>query len=296
VADVIRTHPVTVLSAPPTVQQYVLTARRAGELPDDLAIRTAVIGSATVPPALVHGLVGQLGVQDVVIGYGLTEATGVCTMTRRGDPIDLVCGSIGRPIDGVHARVWAPHATDHPVVGEIEVRGDNVMAGYLGDPDATAEVMHDGWLRTGDVGWIGDDGYVRIAGRARDMVIVGGFNVYPAEIEHVLAEHPLVREAAVVGVPDDRLGEVTAAFVVPEEGTREHGALAGELAAWCGDRLANFKVPRRIWTLDGLPREATDKIAKARLQDLAREFLDGAGGPYAGPNGRPPADHRSTDA
>ncbi len=273
VADVVRTHPVAFLNAPPAVQQYILAARRAGEIPGELAIRTAVIGSAIVPPVLVQGLVDELGVDDVIIGYGLTEATGVCTMTRPGDPLDLVCGTIGRPIDGVRARIWAPDATGHPVVGEIEITGDNVMAGYLDDPDATAEVIHDGWLRTGDLGWIGDDGYVRIAGRARDLVIVGGFNVYPAEIEHALAEHPHVREAAVVGVPDERLGEITVAFVVPADGTGQDGAGEEDLVGWCRERLANFKVPRRVWAVDRLPRGSVGKVAKLELRERAVELL-----------------------
>ncbi|MGI5267690.1 AMP-binding protein [Nonomuraea sp. CA-218870] len=268
IAEIVRTLPVAVLNAPPAAQQYVVAARRNGGIPGELSIRVAVIGSAIVPPALVRDLKQELGVGDVVIGYGLTEATGVCTMTRRGDPLDLVCDTIGRPIDGVRARIWAPGATGAPVVGEIEVTGSNVMAGYLDDPEATAEVMRDGWLRTGDLGWIGDDGYVRIAGRARDMVIVGGFNVYPAEVEHVLADHPAVADAAVVGVPDDRLGEVTAAFVVASGELDE-----SELLTWCRERLANFKVPRRVWILDELPRGAVGKIAKPRLQELAVDLL-----------------------
>lgn len=269
IAEVVRTLPVAVLNAPPAAQRYVIEARRTGQLPGDLAIRVAVLGSAIAPPALVRALKQELGVGDVVIGYGLTEATGVCTMTRPGDPLDLVCETIGRPIDGVRARVWAPPGTTgSPMIGEIEVTGSNVMAGYLDDPAATAEVMHDGWLRTGDLGWIGDDGYVRIAGRARDMVIVGGFNVYPAEIEHVLAEHPSVTEAAVVGVPDDRLGEVTAAFVVTTGGLDRD-----ELLAWCRQRLANFKVPRHLWVMDELPRAAVGKIAKPQLRELALDML-----------------------
>ncbi|WP_433496402.1 AMP-binding protein [Sphaerimonospora sp. CA-214678] len=273
VADVVRTHPIAFLNAPPAVQQYILAARRAGEIPGELSIRTAVIGSAIVPPVLVQGLIDELGVDDVIIGYGLTEATGVCTMTRPGDPLDLVCGTIGRPIDGVRARIWAPGATGHPVVGEIEITGDNVMAGYLDDPGATAEVIHDGWLRTGDLGWIGDDGYVRIAGRVRDLVIVGGFNVYPAEIEHTLAEHPHVREAAVVGVPDERLGEITVAFVVPADDGGQHEADEEDLVGWCRERLANFKVPRRVWAVDRLPRGSVGKVAKLELRERAAELL-----------------------
>jgi acyl-CoA synthetase (AMP-forming)/AMP-acid ligase II len=273
IVDLIRAGGISVLNAPPTAQAYVLEARRRGELPGDLGIRTAVIGSAIAPPELVRALVTELGVDDVIIGYGLTEATGVCTMTRRGDPLEIPCTTIGRAIDEVEVRICPTSAADagtseadaagEPRIGEIEVRGPNIMAGYLDDPQATADVMHDGWLRTGDLGWIGPDGNVRIAGRARDLVIVGGFNVYPAEIEHVLLDHPGVREAAVVGVPDQRLGEVTAAFVVGD-------ADPDELLAWCEQRLANFKVPRHIWPVAELPRNSVGKIIKADLAAQAR--------------------------
>ena len=287
IVALVRGGGVTVLNAPPTAQAYVLAARRAGQLPGDLGIRTAVIGSAIVPPDLVRGLVADLGVGDVVIGYGLTEATGVCAMTRRGDPIELVCGTIGRAIDGVRIRVRAADrraASGHHgafaggevEVGEIEVSGENVMAGYLDDPAATAEAVQDGWLRTGDLGWIGDDGYVRLAGRAKDLVIVGGFNVYPAEVENVLGSHPAVREAVVVGMPDDRLGEVTAAFVVP---SGQSDVDADALVAWCRDRLANFKVPRQVWVVDDLPRTAHGKVSRAELAARVSSGSAAAAGP-----------------
>jgi len=163
----------------------------------------------------------------------------------------------------------APPAHD---TGEIEVRGPNVMLGYLDDPAATADVMHDGWLRTGDVGSIGPDGYVRIVGRAKDMVIVGGFNVYPAEIEHVLAEHAGVAEAAAVGIPDERLGEVVVAFVVA---STTPPPPPETLLRWCHDRLANFKVPRRVWIVDSFPRAALGKIAKQALRERASSWLAG---------------------
>jgi acyl-CoA synthetase (AMP-forming)/AMP-acid ligase II len=274
IVDLVRAGGVAVLNAPPAAQAYVLAARRAGELPGDLGIRTAVIGSAIVPPSLIRGLVEDLGVADVVIGYGLTEATGVCTMTRRGDPVEVVCDSIGRGIDGVDVRIRATADAPggEPVVGEIEVRGDNVMAGYLDDPEATAEAIHDGWLRTGDLGWIGPDGYVHLAGRVKDLVIVGGFNVYPAEVEHALGEHPGVRDVAVVGVPDQRLGEVTAAFVV----AADPGGVDGDaLVTWCRPRLANFKVPRWFWFVDELPRTPLGKVSRKALGELATRMSSG---------------------
>ena len=296
-----------VVSAAPPVLRWLLAAAASGRLSRDTRIRTVVAGSAIVPPALIRELAETFGTQDVIIGYGLTEATGVCTMTRRGDPLDRICDTIGRPVPGVEVRVApavgpvrpadapdapdradaqdradavdgadavddtdAPDGTDGAHIGEIQVRGPNVMAGYWGDPGATAEVMDGEWLRTGDLGWIGPDGYVRIAGRAREMIIVGGFNVYPAEVEQVLNEHPDVAEAAVVGVPDDRLGEVAAAYVVPAPGARPDQAA---LIAWCRERLANFKVPRHVLALEALPRGAGGKVAKDELAHRARTEL-----------------------
>ena len=269
VVDLVRGGEVTVLSAPPTIQGYVLDARSSGRLPENLSIRIAVIGSAVVPPDLVRGLVDELGVRDVVVAYGLTEATGVCTMTRLGDPVGLVRETVGAPIDGVEVRVAPGSARRGPGnTGELEVRGATVMTGYLDDPRGTEEVLRGDWLRTGDLAWIGEDGYVRIVGRARELILVGGFNVYPAEVEHVLTEHPGVREAAVVGVPDARLGEVPVGFAVADEVRGE------ELIAWARERLADFKVPRHLWILDALPRGAVGKVAKSELTRLAAERLD----------------------
>lgn len=187
--------------------------------------------------------------------------------------MDLVCDTVGAAIPGVEVRIAPAADGSAPAdgasrVGEIEVRGHNVMAGYLEDQQATAEAMHDGWLRTGDIGWIGPDHYIRIVGRVKDVVVVGGFNVFPAEVEHVLAAHPVVAEAAVVGIPDERLGEVPVAFVVPTSPASASPA-PDELIAWCRDRLANFKVPRRVWLVDSLPRVTVGKVAKPELRDRA---------------------------
>jgi HIP---CoA ligase len=269
--------PPAVISAPPPVLRTILDAVNDGALPASTPVRTVITGSAIVSPALIRDLRAQLHVTDVINAYGLTEATGVCTMTRRGDPVERVCETIGRPIDGVEVRVAGGSTGGDPTVGELEVRGPNVMLGYLDDADATAEVMHDGWLRTGDLGRIDADGYVSIVGRAKDMVVVGGFNVYPAEVEQVLATHPAVTEAAAIGVPDERLGEVVVAFLVPA------GEPAGldrpgdeQLTAWCRAELANFKVPRRFWWVDDLPRAAAGKVAKADLHDRARVAMSEA--------------------
>ncbi|WP_051684235.1 AMP-binding protein [Blastococcus sp. URHD0036] len=260
-----RELPMSVLSAPPAALGYLLEAVRSGELPRPAALRTVVTGSAVVSPELVRAVVDELGAADVVVAYGLTEATGVVTMTRPGDPVELVCETIGAPVEDVAVRV----RPDGPpgTVGDLEVRGPTVMAGYLDDAAATAAAVDaDGWLRTGDLARIGDDGYVRIVGRSADTVIVGGFNVHPAEVERVLAAHPAVREAAVVGAPDERVGEVPVAFVVLRPGTAATGA---ELGAWCAGSLADFKVPRRLRLLEDLPRTAGGKVAREELRRLA---------------------------
>src|SRR5690606_31678540 len=163
-----------------------------------------------------------LGVTRVVTSYGLTEATGVCTITGPDDDAEVIAETSGAAIPDVEVRIV--NAEDREVApgtsGEIVVRGHNVMAGYLNDPTATAEAVREGWLHTGDVGILTEAGNLRIVDRLKDMVIVGGFNVYPAEIEHVLLEHPVVRQVAVIGVPDDRMGEVPVAFVVTEQDGR----------------------------------------------------------------------------
>jgi HIP---CoA ligase len=262
-----------VVNGPPPVLRSLLAALDSGQLSPRTRIRTVVTGSAIVPPALVRELAEKFGTEDVIIGYGLTEATGVCTMTRRGDPIELVCESIGAPLDGMEVRIGGNGDGESAKVGEIQVRGPNVMTGYWDNPDATDEVMDGDWLRTGDLGWVDEGGYVHIAGRSKDMVVVGGFNVYPAEVEHVLAEHPDVAEAAAVGVPDTRLGEVIAAFVVPAPGAKP---AATALTGWVRERLANYKVPRHIWTLEALPKGSLGKVAKAELSARAAELLEGS--------------------
>jgi acyl-CoA synthetase (AMP-forming)/AMP-acid ligase II len=284
--DAIRAHPPTVVNGPPPVLRSLLTALHAGQLPAATRIRTVVTGSSIVPPQLIRELARDLGVADVINAFGITEASGVCMMTRRGDSVERVCDTVGSAIPGVELRIAPPPESTGPEsagpadagperVGEIEVRGPSVMAGYLDDPQATAETMHDGWLRTGDIGWIGADGYVRIAGRAKDMVVVGGFNVFPAEVEHVLTEHPGVTEAAVVGVPDERLGEVPVAFIVPAGDGTAPDALIG----WCRGRLANFKVPRRVWITASLPRVTVGKVSKPELRDRAVALLAGESRP-----------------
>jgi len=246
----------TFLQAAPTVfHDIVEVVRTRGRgIP---SLRVAVTGAAVIPPQLVRDLHDVAGIGTVLAGYGLTETTGVVTITAADDPVDAVVTTCGRPVPGVELRL---------VDGEVLVRGPSVMAGYLDDPEATAEVLRDGWLHTGDVGEFDPDGRLRIVDRLKDMVLVGGFNVFPAEVEHVLLEHDAVAQAAVVGEPDVRLGEVVVAHVVLRAPVDE-GAREGVLRDHCRSRLAGYKVPRRIVVHEDLPRNAAGKVVKGELRD-----------------------------
>jgi acyl-CoA synthetase (AMP-forming)/AMP-acid ligase II len=264
----------TFLQAAPTVFHDIveLVRARGRGMP---SLRTAVTGAAVIPPQLVRDLHELAGIDTVLAGYGLTETTGVVTITAPDDPVDAVVTTCGRPVPGVELRLVDVHGDagdDLPVPrgevprgevprGEVVVRGPSVMAGYLDDPEATAEVLRDGWLHTGDVGELDPEGRLRIVDRLKDMILVGGFNVYPAEVEHALLKHAAVAEAAVVGEPDDRLGEVVVAHLVVRVPVDDD-----ELTAHCRARLAGYKVPRRFVVHDELPRNVSGKVLKHELQ------------------------------
>jgi acyl-CoA synthetase (AMP-forming)/AMP-acid ligase II len=208
----------------------------------------------------------ELRFETVVTGYGLTETTGTVSMCRHDDAPEVIATTVGRPLPGVSVRIaddaGRPVAAGEP--GEILVRGFNVMREYFEDPKATEEAIDaEGWLRTGDIGFLGGDGNLRITDRKKDMYIVGGFNAYPAEIERIMVGHPQVSQVAVVGVPDERLGEVGVAFVVPRPGqTLDPDQFVG----WCRDHMANFKVPRSIRVVESLPLNPTGKVMKFQLR------------------------------
>jgi len=260
---------ITFLQGPPAMFQGLLDAITArGEAPPT-SVRVAVTGSANIPPALVRRVQATLTLDAVHAGYGLTEATGVCTITRAGDPLAVVTRTSGRAIPGVEVRIRDAQAPGEE--GEILVRGPGVMRGYLEDDAATAEAIDDdGWLATGDVGALDPDGNLEIRDRLKDLVIVGGFNAYPAEIERILGEHDGVLQAAVVGVPDDRLGEVPVAFVVR---ARRNPATEEQLIEFTRERLATYKVPRAVFFLNELPMNAIPKVDKVVLANVARELF-----------------------
>jgi acyl-CoA synthetase (AMP-forming)/AMP-acid ligase II len=256
---------ITVLPGPPTIFQSLLAHPDRAQY-DLSSLRVAVTGAASVPPVLIQRMRDELGFSTVLTGYGLTESTGLVSMCRIGDSVERVASTCGVPIPGIEVRLVtadgseaAPHAP-----GELWVRGFNVMQGYLDDPEGTAEAIDaDGWLHTGDIAVRDDEGYLRITDRMKDMYICGGFNCYPAEIERLLSAHPAVAQVAVLGIPDERLGEVGRAVVVRRPGTH---CTATELVAWCRSEMANYKVPREVLFVDSLPVNAAGKVTKFQLK------------------------------
>ncbi len=261
---------ITVLPGPPTLYQTIL-AREDLATRDLSSLRLAVTGAAVIPVELIERMRRELGFATVITGYGLTEATGVSTMCRVGDDPETIATTSGRAIPGVEVLIVDDAGTEvtRGAPGEIVVRGYTVTAGYLDDPEETAaSIDAQGWLHTGDIGTMDERGYLRITDRKKDMFIVGGFNAYPAEIERVLLTYEGIAQAAVVGAPDERLGEVGVAFVVARPGAR---VITEELIAWSRERLANYKVPRRVVLVEALPMNATGKVLKFQLRTLARE-------------------------
>jgi acyl-CoA synthetase (AMP-forming)/AMP-acid ligase II len=259
VREVVQAERITVLPGPPAVYQTLL---EQGGL-SGASLRLAVTGAANVPVELVRRMRDELGFRDVLTAYGLTECCGVATMCRREDDLDRVASTCGRAIPGVALRVVGADGAELPSgeAGEVEVSGYNVLSGYVDDPAATSAALHDGWLRTGDLGVLDADGYLRIVDRLKDLVIVGGFKVAPAEVEAVLRRHPAIADVAVVGAPDARLGEVTVAFYVARG-----SVTSDELWAFSREHMANFKVPRSFVPLDALPRNAGGKVLKTELR------------------------------
>jgi acyl-CoA synthetase (AMP-forming)/AMP-acid ligase II len=256
---------ITVLPGAPTIYQMILDhPRRAWA--DLSSLRLAVTGATTVPVALVERMRRELSFDTVLTAYGLTEAV-VATMCRPGDDPQTVACTSGRAAAGFEVRVAGPAGRPARAgdPGEIQLRGPNVMLGYLDDPAATrAAVDADGWLHTGDLGRLDPAGNLTITDRLKDMYICGGFNVYPAEVEQVLARLEGITESAVIGVADARLGEVGKAYVV----TRPGRALTeAEVLAFCRERLANYKVPRRVEFRAGLPRNPAGKPLKRLLRE-----------------------------
>jgi acyl-CoA synthetase (AMP-forming)/AMP-acid ligase II len=269
---------VTVLPGAPTIYQAILDHPDRDRY-DLSSLRVAVTGAADIPVELIRRVHDELPFRRIVTGYGLTEA-GTTSATEMGDDPEAIATTVGRPRPGFEVRVVAEGDRELPAgeAGEVLVRGGSVMAGYIDDPEETAKVLSaDGWLRTGDLGVVDDAGRLRIVGRVKDMFIVGGFNAYPAEIENALLRHPAVRQAAVIGIPDERLGEVGMAFVVVADGA---DVTPEGIIEWSRDQMANYKVPRVVEIVDELPLNATGKVVKETLREraVARAAAAGAEG------------------
>jgi long-chain acyl-CoA synthetase len=258
--EIIQRDGVTLFEGVPTMYHAMLHHPEC-ERYDVSSLRTCVSGGSAMPVEVMRGFEKAFGCV-VLEGYGLSETSPVASfnhLDREHKP-----GSIGTPIKGVEMKVVDEDDNELPPgeVGEIVIRGHNVMKGYWNRPDATAEVMRGGWLHTGDMARVDDDGYFFIVDRKKDMIIRGGYNVYPREIEEVLYEHPAVLEAAVIGRPDPSMGEEVAAAVVLRPDAE---ASADEIRSFVKERVAAYKYPRHIWFTDELPKGPTGKILKREI-------------------------------
>ncbi len=263
---------VSMLPGPPTLFLSILndSSRDAHDLS---SLRVAVTGAAAIPVSMIERMRDELTFRTIITAYGLTEATGTVTMCRAEDDPTTIALTSGRAIPDTEVRIVDEdnHELPRGEAGEIVCRGYNVMLGYLDNPEATAETIDaDGWLHTGDVGIMDERGYVRITDRTKDMFIVGGFNAYPAEIENLLMGYEGIAQVAVIGVPDERMGEVGMGFVVPRDGVQID---IDALSAWARDTMANFKVPRHFRIVEALPTNASGKVIKVELRERGRAEL-----------------------
>jgi long-chain acyl-CoA synthetase len=254
--EIIERDRVSVFQGVPTMYNALLHAERA-DATDVSCLRLCMSGGAAIPVELIRAFEEKFGCV-ILEGYGLSETSPVASFNH--PDLERKAGSIGTPIEGVEMKLLDPLEG----VGEIAIRGHNVMKGYWNRPDATADAIDaDGWFRTGDMAKVDEDGYFFIVDRKKDLIIRGGYNVYPREIEEVLYEHPAIQEAAVVGVADDALGEEVGAAVVLKKG---QSVDADELRAWIKEQVAAYKYPRRIWFLDELPKGPTGKVLKREIE------------------------------
>jgi acyl-CoA synthetase (AMP-forming)/AMP-acid ligase II len=259
---------ISMIPGPPTIYTSLLAHPRREDF-DLSSLRLAVTGAAPVPAELVRQMREELGFEVVVTAYGLTETCGVVSICRPQDSAERISSTSGTAIDGVEVKCVDAAGEALPPGGEGEIwcRGFNVMQHYFNNDEATDEtITADGWLKTGDVGVMDDDGYLHITGRIKEMFIVGGFNCYPAEIENILCSLDGVAQAAVIGVPDERMGEVARAYIVPEAGAELDAAA---VIAFSRDNMANYKVPRSVELVSALPTNAAGKVDKNKLADMA---------------------------
>lgn len=264
VLELIARERITHMPGPPTMFSALLDHPRRQEF-DLSALDHAIIGAASIPSLLVRRMRDELEIGWILSAYGLTENHALATLTAPHDPPDVVATTVGRPLADIELRVADDAGREVPggCEGEVLLRGPFLFSGYYDDPEATRRTVVDGWLHTGDVGRFDEDGYVHITDRKKDMYIVGGFNVAPAEVEKSIMAMPGVSQVAVVGMPDDYFGEVGAAFVIPREGAH---VTPDDVVAYAREHLANFKVPHRVEIVGDLPMNATGKVLKTELR------------------------------
>lgn len=268
----IQREKITVMPGSPTIYQSML-AFPEREKYDTSSLRLAVTGGAAIPVELVHRMRSELGFRDVITAYGLSESCGTISACQLGDNDETIATTSGKPIPDTETKCVDSEGKEVPrgEPGEVWTRGYHVMRGYFGDEEETRKAIDaDGWLHTGDIAIMDEKGYLRITDRIKDMFILGGFNVYPAEVENMLFQHEGIAAAAVIGVPDERMGEVGMAFVVPVPGAKLE---ADAIIAWSRENMANYKVPRHVQVVDALPSNASGKVLKFELRERAKALL-----------------------
>jgi acyl-CoA synthetase (AMP-forming)/AMP-acid ligase II len=266
IIQIINKEKISMLPGPPTLYQSILTSELVKTM-DISSLRLGVTGAASIPIQLIKDMKETLGFETVITAYGLTESTGVVTMCTPDDDYETIATTSGCAIADVEVKCVNHDNQEVPAgePGEILVRGYNITQGYFKNPEATQEAIDiDGWLHTGDIGILDTNGYIKITDRSKDMFIVGGFNAYPAEIENILCDHPAISQAAVIGIEDERMGEVAKAFVVLKP---NQDLDADSLLQWSKDNMANYKVPREVEFVSELPTNAAGKIMKYLLKD-----------------------------
>lgn len=261
---------ISVMPGPPTLFQSLL-AHPELDQHDISSLKRATTGAAVIPVEMIHDMKSKLGFETVITAYGLTESCGLVTMCRDGDSAEIIATTSGRVIPDVELRCVDSENNEVPrgEAGEICFRGYNVMKGYFENDKATEETMDsEGWLHTGDIGIMDEQGNLKITDRLKDMFITGGFNCYPAEIEKTIAAHDQITMSAVIGIPDERMGEVAMAFIVLNPGAKLDES---ELITWCREKMANYKVPRKVAFVESLPLNASGKVVKPELKKIATE-------------------------
>lgn len=265
---------ITVLMGPPTIFFSLMDHPRFKDF-DLSSLRVGHTGASNVPVDLIRAGRETFGFDLFLTSFGQTECTALATVNYPDADFETIAKTVGKPLPGVELRIVDAEGNPAPQgeSGELLIRGPNVMQGYFEEPEQTAATIDaDGWLHSGDVGCIGDDGNLRILDRLKDVVIVGGFNAYPAEIENILRKHPAIADICIIALPNERMGEVCAACVVAKPGKT---LTLAELTAWSREQMANYKVPRHLFLVSDFPRTPLGKIQKFLLRDQVKTMAEG---------------------